>query len=61
MKTQKLNESWDIQKGKLLQRFKILTNNDLVYADGSKKKLFEKLQIILGYSKKQLDEIISKL
>ncbi len=54
-------ESWEVQKGQLIQRFEILTNNDLTFEEGKKDEMFGRLQIILGYSKDQLKEIISKI
>jgi len=54
-------ESWEVQKGQLIQRFEILTNNDLTFEEGKKDEMFGRLQIILGYSKDQLNEIISKI
>ncbi len=54
-------ESWEVHKGQLIQRFEILTNNDLTFEEGKKDEMFGRLQIILGYSKDQLKEIISKI
>lgn len=54
-------ESWEVQKGQLIQRFEILTNNDLTFEEGKKDEMFGRLQIILGYSKDQLRDIISKI
>lgn len=54
-------DSWEVQKGQIIQRFEILTNNDLTFEEGKKDEMFGRLQIILGYSKDQLRDIISKI
>jgi uncharacterized protein YjbJ (UPF0337 family) len=53
--------NWNEQKGKLKQKFAILTDNDLMFADGKKDEMLGKLQITLGKTKEQLREIISAL
>jgi uncharacterized protein YjbJ (UPF0337 family) len=52
---------WNEQKGKLKQKFAILTDNDLMFAEGKKDEMFGKLQIKLGKTKEELYKIIQDL
>jgi uncharacterized protein YjbJ (UPF0337 family) len=49
------------QKGKLKQKFAVLTDNDLMYEEGRKDEMYGKLQIKLGKTKEELHKIISEL
>jgi uncharacterized protein YjbJ (UPF0337 family) len=53
--------NWNEQKGKLKQKFAILTDNDLMFAEGKKDEMFGRLQIKLGKTKEELYKIISEL
>ena len=53
--------NWNEQKGKLKQRFAILTDNDLMFAEGKKDEMFGKLQIKLGKTKEELYKILLEL
>jgi uncharacterized protein YjbJ (UPF0337 family) len=53
--------NWNEQKGRLKQKFAVLTDNDLMYKDGKKDEMLGKLQIKLGQTKKQLHEIMHGL
>jgi len=53
--------NWNEQKGKLKQQFAILTDNDLMFAEGKKDEMFGRLQIKLGKTKEELEKIISGL
>ena len=61
MNTTEVKGNWNEQKGKLKQKFAILTDNDLMFADGKKDEMIGKLQIKLGKSKEELEKIISSL
>jgi uncharacterized protein YjbJ (UPF0337 family) len=56
-----LKGNWNEQKGKLKQKFAILTDNDLLFADGKKDEMIGRLQIKLGKSKDELEKIIQLL
>ena len=56
-----LKGNWNEQKGKLKQKFTILTDNDLMFAEGKKDEMLGKLQIKLGKTKEQLFAIIAAL
>lgn len=61
MNTTEVKGNWNEQKGKLKQKFAILTDDDLMFAEGKQEELFGKLQIKLGKSKEELLKIISEL
>ena len=53
--------NWNEQKGKLKQKFAVLTDNDLMYEEGKKDEMYGKLQIKLGKSQEELHKIIQEL
>ena len=61
MNTTELNGKWEEQKGKLKQKFAMLTDNDLLFAEGKKEEMFGRLQIKLGKTKEELHKIIAGL
>jgi len=61
MKPTELEGNWNEQKGKLKQKFAVLTDNDLMFEEGKKEEMFGKLQIKLGKTKEELDKIIKEL
>jgi uncharacterized protein YjbJ (UPF0337 family) len=56
-----LKGNWNEQKGKLKQKFALLTDDDLMFEEGKKDEMFGRLQIKLGKTKEQLHEIINAL
>jgi uncharacterized protein YjbJ (UPF0337 family) len=50
---------WNETKGKLKQKFALLTDNDLLFAEGKKDEMLGKIQIKLGKTKAELEAIIS--
>ncbi len=61
MNTAEPDRNWEEQKAKLKNKFAILLNNDLIFADGKKDEIVEKLQAKLGKSKEELDSIIENI
>jgi uncharacterized protein YjbJ (UPF0337 family) len=61
MNTTQLKGNWNEQKGKLKQKFAMLTDNDLLFVEGKQNEMFGKLQIKLGKTKEELQEIIANL
>ena len=61
MNTTEIKGSWNEQKGKLKQKFAVLTDNDLMFDEGKKDEMFGKLQIKLGKSIKEIDSILTSL
>ena len=56
-----LKGNWNEQKGKLKQKFAMLTDNDLLFVDGKKDEMLGKLQAKLGKTKEELHKIIGSL
>ena len=56
-----LKGNWNEIKGKLKQKFSLLTDNDLLFAEGKQDEMLGRLQAKLGRSKAELHKIISEL
>ncbi len=56
-----LKGNWNETKGKLKQKFAMLTDNDLLLIEGKQDELLGRLQVKLGKSKEEINEIISSL
>ncbi|MDM8162061.1 hypothetical protein QUH73_19745 [Labilibaculum sp. K2S] len=56
-----LHRNWKEQKVKLKQKFAVLINNDLLFEEDKKEALLERLQIKLGKSKEEVQNIIESL
>ncbi|MEY3239070.1 MAG: hypothetical protein RIR11_508 [Bacteroidota bacterium] len=61
MNTIEMKGNWNEQKGKLKQKFAMLTDNDLMFAKGKKEEMYGRLQIKLGKTKEELVSIIESL
>ncbi|MFZ4520920.1 MAG: CsbD family protein [Bacteroidales bacterium] len=61
MNTTEVKGNWNEQKGKLKQKFAVLTDNDLMYKEGRQDEMFGRLQVKLGKTKEELHKIISAL
>jgi uncharacterized protein YjbJ (UPF0337 family) len=61
MNTTQLKGSWNEQKGKLIKKFAILTDNDLIFQEGERDEMFGRIQIKLGKTREELMKIISGL
>lgn len=59
--TTEVNGVWNAQKGKLKQRFAMLTDNDLLFLEGKKDEMLGRLQVKLGKTKAELAAIIAAL
>jgi uncharacterized protein YjbJ (UPF0337 family) len=53
--------NWNEQKSKLKTKFAVLTDNDLMFAEGKKDEMLAKLQAKLGKSKDELQKIIAAM
>jgi uncharacterized protein YjbJ (UPF0337 family) len=51
-------DNWNYQKSKLKEEFAMLTDDDLLFEQGKKDEMLEKIQIKLGKTKEELDMII---
>lgn len=56
-----LKGNWNETKGKLKQKFAILTDNDLMLLEGKHEELLGRIQIKLGKTKEEMQKIISEL
>jgi uncharacterized protein YjbJ (UPF0337 family) len=61
MNTTEIKGAWEVQKGKLKQKFATLTDNDLLFIDGKKEEMLGKLQVKLGKTKEELHKILADL
>ena len=61
MNSTEMKGNWNEQKGKLKQKFAVLTDNDLMFEEGKEDEMFGKLQITLGKTKEELHKIIGNL
>ncbi len=61
MNTTELQGNWNEQKGKLKQKFAVLTDNDLMLVEGKQEELLGRLQIKLGKTKEELQKIMTEL
>ncbi len=53
--------TWNELKGKLKQKFALLTENDLLFKEGMKEEMLGRLQYKLGKTKDELEKIIAAL
>ncbi|MEO7087535.1 MAG: CsbD family protein [Bacteroidia bacterium] len=61
MNTTEVKGNWNEQKGKLKQKFAVLTDNDLMFNEGKKDEMLGKIQKKLGKTKEEFDAIIKAL
>jgi uncharacterized protein YjbJ (UPF0337 family) len=61
MNTTEGKGNWDEQKNKLKKKFAALTDNDLIFEEGEKQEMFERLLLKLGKTKEELRKIIAEL
>jgi len=59
MNKTELKGNWNEQKGRLKQKFAVLTDNDLMFEEGKKDEMLGKLQIKLGKTKEELQKIMT--
>ncbi len=53
--------NWKETKGKLKQKFAMLTDNDLLLAKGKQEEMVGRLQVKLGKTKEEIYKVISEL
>ena len=59
MNKTEMKGNWNEQKGRLKQKFAVLTDNDLMFEEGKKDEMLGQLQIKLGKTKEELNKILS--
>ncbi len=53
--------NWNEMKGKLKQKFAVLTDSDVLLVEGKKDEMLGRLQIKLGKTKEEIQKLISEL
>lgn len=61
MNSTELKGNWNELKGKLKQKFAVLTDNDLMFEEGKKEEMLGMLQAKLGKTKEEMEKIIGEL
>ena len=61
MNSKEVKGNWNEQKGRLKQKFAILTDNDVLFIEGKKEEMLGRLQVKLGKTKEELQKIIAAL
>lgn len=61
MNKNEIKGNWNEQKGRLIQKFAILTDNDLLFEEGKKDEMLGKLQVKLGLTQEGLKKIIESV
>lgn len=56
-----LEGNWNEIKGKLKQKFAMLTDSDLLLLEGKKDEMLGRLQVKLGKTKEELHKLITDL
>lgn len=56
-----LEGKWTELKGKLKQRYALLTDNDLLLETGKEEELYGRLQVKLGKTKAEIQKLVSEL
>ena len=59
--TTELKGDWNQTKGKLKQKFAMLTDDDLLFVEGKQDELMGRLQTKLGKTKEDLQKLIAEL
>ena len=56
-----LRGTWNETKGKLKQKFAMLTDSDLLLVEGKHEEMFGRLQIRLGKTREEIYKFIAEL
>ncbi|MCX6181683.1 MAG: CsbD family protein [Bacteroidetes bacterium] len=56
-----LKGNWNEVKGKLKQKFALLTDNDLLLIEGKQDEMLGRLQVKLGKTKEEIQKLIAEL
>jgi len=59
--TTELKGNWNETKGKLKQKFAMLTDDDVLLAEGKQEEMLGRLQVKLGKTKAEIHKLISEL
>lgn len=53
--------NWDVLKGKLKQKYAVLTDDDLLFVEGKENELLGRLEKKLGQKKDEIRKVIEEL
>jgi uncharacterized protein YjbJ (UPF0337 family) len=56
-----LKGNWNETKGKLKQKFAMLTDSDVLFVEGKQDEMLGRLQIRLGKTREEVKKIIAEL
>jgi uncharacterized protein YjbJ (UPF0337 family) len=59
--TTELKGNWNEIKGKLKQKFAMLTDSDLLLLEGKQDEMLGRLQVKLGKTKEEIQKLISSI
>jgi len=59
--TTELMGNWNETKGKLKQKFAMLTDSDMFLVEGKQDEMIGRLQVKLGKTKEEIHKLISQL
>jgi uncharacterized protein YjbJ (UPF0337 family) len=59
--TTELMGNWNETKGKLKQKFAMLTDSDMLLVEGKQDEMIGRLQVKLGKTKEEIHKLISQL
>ena len=59
--TTELLGNWNETKGKLKQKFALLTDNDIMLVEGKQDEMLGRLQVKLGKTKEEIHKLIAEL
>ena len=57
----KIIGNWNVLKGKLKQKFANLTDDDLMFIEGKEDELIGRIQKKIGRTKREIEDLLSKL
>lgn len=55
------DKTWSAKKNKLKSKFAELTDHDLLFVKGRREEMIAKLQIILGKTEEEVEEILKNI
>ena len=61
MNKNEIEGSWNVEKGKLKQKFALLTDDDLMLGEDKNEELLRRLQAKLGKTEEELHTLLSDL
>ncbi len=61
MNTLQLKGTWNEVKGKLKQKYGVLTDDDLLFTKGKEDELYGRLQTKLGKTKEEIRKVIENI